>query len=94
MHYISTSKQTTPQSLSAAISAGLASDGGLFVPEHLPVIDFSFTWSELSYPDFACRLLEPFFMTDNLAKSLPHFCQSAFHFPVPMKQLDNNTFVL
>lgn len=94
MHFISTANQTAPCSLSAAIKDGLAIDGGLFVPEQMPLVDCSLFSSELSYPAFACQLLERFFNRDELAKSLAHFCESAFHFPVPLKQLDVNTFVL
>lgn len=94
MYYLSTGNQTTPRGLSAALADGLADDGGLFVPEQMPVISHSSFPAELSYPEFANRLLSYFFKDDDLASSLIHFCFRAFNFPVPMKQLNSNTFVL
>jgi threonine synthase len=61
MKYISTRGQTQPQTFSEVVMTGLAPDGGLFLPEHIP--DFS-TQCEalalLSYVDLAVTLLEPF----------------------------------
>jgi len=39
MRYISTRGQTAPLSFSDAVATGLASDGGLFLPETLPQFD-------------------------------------------------------
>lgn len=94
MNYISTRNQSVILSLSAAIQDGLASDGGLYIPEHIPVIDCSIFSSELSYAEFAFRLLKNFFKTDKLFESLATICERTFHFPVPLKKLADNTFIL
>ncbi|CDZ75982.1 Threonine synthase [Legionella massiliensis] len=94
MYYLSTRNQAGLHSLSAALKMGLASDGGLFVPEHLPQVDSSLLAADLAYPEFACKLLQPFFKADRLAESLADYCKRAFHFPVPLKTLDTNSFVL
>ena len=92
--YVSTRNQTSPQALLTAIEAGLASDGGLFVPDQMPVIDPAAFSAELHFPEFACKVLQPFFAGDRLADSLLHFCQQAFDFPVPLTSIDSSTFVL
>jgi threonine synthase len=61
MHYISTRGQSAPLSFTDAGLGGLATDGGLLVPNRLP--DVSGGLSELatlSYPDLAFRLFTPF----------------------------------
>lgn len=94
MNFISTRNPAIARTLSAAIQEGLAADGGLFVPESMPVIDDDCFPSELSYPMFASRLLAHFFNTDPLASKLYFLCEQAFNFPIPLKQLDSNLFVL
>lgn len=94
MYYLSTRKQTQPVRLSQAINKGLAADGGLFIPEQLPKLDWQ-TWSTtLSYPDFSARLLTPFFAQDPLLSQLSTLSTDTFTFPVPLKTLDDTTFVL
>jgi threonine synthase len=92
--YISTRNRINPQTLSAAIMQGLAADGGLFIPQQMPVVDCEMFSAEMTYPEFACQVLTPFFHKDVLASSLPSFCKQAFHFPLPLKDLAPNTFVL
>ncbi|MDE0839621.1 MAG: threonine synthase [Kiritimatiellae bacterium] len=61
MKYISTRGQTQPQTFSEVVMTGLAPDGGLFLPEHIP--DFSTqceALASLSYVDLAVTLLDPF----------------------------------
>jgi len=94
MNFISTRNPEIVRTLSAAIQEGLAADGGLFVPESMPVIDSDCFSSELSFPMFASRLLAHFFNTDPLASKIDALCQQAFNFPIPLKQLDSNLFVL
>lgn len=74
-------------SASEAIALGLAADGGLFVPERLPRIN----WDDVGdapLHDIAARFLEPFFDGDPLAPALPDICADAFNFPVELVPLD------
>ncbi len=59
MHYISTRGQTEPVSGAEAILQGLAPDGGLFVPEQIPVLpeDFIKTITPMDYPQRAAAVL-------------------------------------
>ena len=94
MNFISTRNPEIVRTLSAAIQEGLAADGGLFVPESMPMIDSNSFPPDLTYPMFASRLLAHFFNTDSLASKLDALCEQAFNFPIPLKQLDSNLFVL
>lgn len=85
MRFVSTRGQAAPVSLSAAIAAGLAPDGGLYVPEQLPsprAFDATGSLAET-----AAQVLAPFFEGDALAPELAAICQQAFDFPVPLRPL-------
>src|SRR5258708_17744719 len=87
MMYVSTRGQATALGLAAAIAAGLAPDGGVYVPQSLPRFvpeDFAGLDSIL---DISARLLAPFFAGDALADALPAICTEAFTFPAPLHGL-------
>ncbi|MCF6293809.1 MAG: threonine synthase [Robiginitomaculum sp.] len=94
MKFISTRNQTEQVTASQAILAGIAPDGGLYVPQHFPqftVDDFN---AEQNLSEVAVRLLGKFFSDDQLAEELPQICQSAFDFPVPVKPLSDGLSIL
>ncbi len=83
MRYISTrAKGDDYFSASDAILKGLAPDGGLFIPEHIPSIPESFTLTEGAWYAMYQALL-PFFEGDELENDLEEICRNAFSFPVP-----------
>lgn len=94
MRYISTRNSSLTFTLSEAILQGLAPDGGLFIPEEMPRIDFHDFISIATYPLLCQKILEPFFANDLLASQLERLCQQAFNFSVPITRLDENTFML
>lgn len=94
MRYITTREQVRSFSLSQAMHQGLAPDGGLFIPQQIPVIDNPFALSNKTYAEFSYTLLKDYFRTDKLVSSLKAICERAYHFPTPLKQLNENTFVL
>lgn len=94
MKFISTRGQCEPCTLSEAIHQGLASDGGLFVPQVWPILKIDPTWATLDFSTFATQALEPFFEGDVLESKLPETCARAFNFPIPLKKLDSQTAVL
>ena len=73
--------------ISQAIAAGLALDGGLYVPEALPAIAPGAFNSHSSLADTATTLLTPFFAGDPLADQLPAICAEAFTFEAPLRML-------
>jgi threonine synthase len=87
MNYVSTRTPASASGLSAAIAAGLAPDGGLYVPDALPRLDPADFDDCTTLPAIATRLLEPFFAGDALAAALPAICTEAFDFPAPLVAL-------
>ena len=85
MNFISTRHAAPVATLSQAIAAGLAPDGGLYVPEALPPPRDLSPGSDVA--DTAAALLAPFFQGDALAAELPAICREAFDFPAPLVSL-------
>ena len=87
MDYVSTRGGTAPTTLSDAVAAGLAPDGGLYVPSSLPALDSRAFAPDTTLPAVAARLLRPFFAGDALAPQLDAICAEAFDFPCPLRPL-------
>lgn len=85
MNFISTRNSSPAASLSDAIAAGLAPDGGLYVPQKLPAPRELQPGDSLAATTAA--LLAPFFAGDALEPELAAICAEAFDFPVPLKPL-------
>ena len=95
MKYASTRGVAPAASLGEAIAAGLAPDGGLFVPESLPRFRIGDFDGCARLADTATRLLAPFFAGDELGDSLAAMCRDAFDFPAPLAPLSTpQDFVL
>lgn len=96
LRYLSTRGASPAASLSQAIAAGLAPDGGLYVPDHLPTLRLDDFKTDGSLADTAASLLAPFFADDALAAELPAICAEALTFPTPLRALPQhpNTSVL
>jgi threonine synthase len=94
MAYVSTRGATPPTPLSQALTAGLAPDGGLFVPRMLPSLSLRDFDDATTLPAVAARLLRPFFEGDPLAEELAAICDEAFDFAAPLRPLGGDTFLL
>ena len=82
MSFVSTRGQSPAVGLSAAIAAGLAPDGGLYVPQALPPRRALQPRATLA--ETAIELLAPFFAGDALEAALPAICRAAFDFDAPL----------
>jgi len=62
MHYVSTRGQSPALTFDQAMMTGLARDGGLYVPEHVPQLSAAqiAAMAGLSYEDTALRVIRPF----------------------------------
>ncbi|MBV8158076.1 MAG: threonine synthase [Dyella sp.] len=87
LHYRSTRSARHAARIDEVIAAGLAPDGGLYVPEALPQLDVAAFDPHGSLADTAVTLLAPFFRATPLAAELPAICREAFDFPVPLRPL-------
>lgn len=96
LRYLSTRGASPAATLSQAIAAGLAPDGGLYVPDHLPTLRVEDFKAGGNLAQTAATLLAPFFASDALAAELPAICAEALTFPTPLRSLPQhpNTSVL
>jgi threonine synthase len=94
MKFVSTRNNEIKVSLSEAMQSGLAPDGGLFVPEKFPKVDWKNFDKNMSYSEFASKILTEYFQGDELESHLSQICKNAFTFEVPVKKLDKTTSML
>lgn len=104
MHYISTRSDPAPRELprdfASVLLTGLAEDGGLFVPDNLPLLSAN-DWRELRglpYPELAARMVYLFAGDCLTLAELRHMTNAAyagFAHPaiVPLVQLETNVWV-
>ncbi|MBB5208566.1 threonine synthase [Chiayiivirga flava] len=94
MRFVSTRGGAPAVTLSQAIAAGLAPDGGLYVPDTLPSLSPADFADCVTLPQIAATLLRPFFAGDALAPELDAICDEAFDVPAPLRPLGDDTHLL
>ena len=85
----------SPVNLDFALNAGLAADGGLFVPAHIPtnpliaelMLLSATELDQLSLAAVAERALRPFFQGSTLAPVLGEICAESLNLPMPQVPL-------
>ena len=101
MKYISTRGKAPALNFEQVLLTGLATDGGLYVPEKLPVYtkDQIATWQGLPYTELAFILIQPFVkesIPDDDLKAIIDDTYKEFRHPAtaPLTQLDYNEWIL
>jgi threonine synthase len=95
MKAISTRGRAAETSVADAIAAGLAPDGGLYMPDHWPRRSPAEFDDDRSLSAVATRLLAPFFADGPLAEALPGICADALAVDPPLLPFGaTNDFVL
>ena len=96
MKYLSTRGQAPAVNFGAALSQGLAPDGGLYVPENWPTLPLTAFDGAEQLPDIAAVMLRPFVAGDALAPAIADIAREAFDFPAPLRPvtLDGQLSVL
>lgn len=101
MHYISTRGAAPVLRFDEAMMTGLARDGGLYVPEAVPVMPQAeiAALAGLSYEETAFRVMRPFlggtFADDEFRRLIPTAYAGFGHAArAPLVQLDSNHFLL
>ena len=101
MKYISTRGEAPSLSFEDVVLTGLASDGGLYVPETLPSFSKEeiASWVGLSYSDLALKIITPFVDGEIPAEDLKDIIDrsySNFRHPAiaPLVQTEHNEWVL
>ncbi len=79
MNYISTRGQIAPISFKDAVMMGLATDGGLLLPDHIPAVDRQTLaeWQELPYRELAFRVMS-LFATDIPSDDLKRLIDASY----------------
>jgi len=80
MRYISTRGGVEPVTFTQAVMMGLATDGGLLLPETIPTIDSTTLskWSQLSFQELAVEVMLPFVGSDIGRKELTTLVQDSY----------------
>lgn len=97
--FISTRGQTAPHSFSEAVAAGLAPDGGLFLPEKLPDLTAELRdWADLPYDELCFRFFRHFAddIEEKRLRAIIERSYNGFDHPdiAPLVRLDEKLFVL
>src|SRR5262245_3174042 len=93
---ISTRGKAPPVSLREAVIAGLAPDGGLYVPERIDRLPDSWWASQRgrSFQDVAVALAVQLMRDEFEAAALEALVRDALNFPVPIVKLDDHLSVV
>ncbi len=101
MRYISTRGRAPELGFDEVLLAGLATDGGLYVPKAWPTLGASEigALAGLDYPDVAARVMAPFVAGSALENDLPALTKDAYaaftHTAVaPLTQLASNDWIV
>ena len=101
MKYISTRGEAPTLNFEDVVLTGLASDGGLYLPETLPKFssDEIASWVGLSYPELAFKIIAPFVdgeVADAELKKIIEKSYSTFRHPAiaPLIQTGHNEWIL
>lgn len=96
MKYYSTRDRAHAYSAKEATSKGLANDSGLFMPETIPMLKTSFLdrLHTSSLQEVAFEVSKLFFGGDVSDDVLLSIVQDAYNFPCPLKQIEENLFIL
>ena len=85
IEFASTRGGSPPAGIDDALVAGLAPDGGLYVPERFPRLRLQMPPATLA--DTATAVLAPWFEGSRLQDRLPAMCARAFAFDAPLRPL-------
>jgi threonine synthase len=91
MQFRSTRGAQAPVAFSEALTAGIAPDGGLYVPTEWPTLartGLAVPASDAPLAGLAEQVLAPFLADDQLRDALPAIARAAFDFPAPQGWLD------
>jgi threonine synthase len=90
MQYVSTRGAGERVGFSAALSRGLAPDGGLYVPAEWPVNVVQTLKAGAPLAQLAAEFIAPFAKDDPLAPDLAAITAEAFNFPAPLVALEGD----
>jgi threonine synthase len=83
LRFVSSRGGAAPVNLSQAMAQGLAPDGGLYIPTHMPRVDASGVPPGANLPQVGRHCLAPFFAGDELQPMLGEIADAAFGVGAP-----------
>lgn len=94
--YYSTNLKSEPVSFGKALLKGLAPDGGLFMPESIPVFtkEEIKSLSQKSYAEIAYEVAKKFFKNEIPENELLKITKSAYNFDVPLEKVYDRNYVM
>lgn len=90
IRFVSTRGATPPTGVDDALIAGLAPDGGLYVPQTIPVLDAHTIDTRIgagTLAESAAAVLAPYFAESRLREALPALCARAYDFDAPLRAM-------
>ena len=96
MRYYSTNDQTHQATLEEAVLKGRADDGGLYLPEHIPVLPQAFVSNlqAMSLQEMSYAVANYALQGDVEASVLHNIVYDSLNFPIPLVYVGGNRFAL
>jgi threonine synthase len=96
MKYYSTNRQSPAASLEEVVIKGLAGDGGLYMPERIPVLDSAVIRSlkDRSFHEIADTVAQAFFGEDMEPDALTAIVRETLSFDTPVVQVNDSIYSL
>lgn len=96
MQFTSTNRTSPPVSFMEAMRAGLAPDGGLYMPVEIPVMPDVFdTHSEPNeFQELAFRMAKPYLSDELSDREIQSVVSDAFNFTIQVQAVDEHHFIL
>jgi threonine synthase len=96
MKFYNINQQSEKVSLREAVLKSISSQSGLYMPESIPLLPSSFfeKLSDLSLQEIALEVSFAMLGEDLPKAALQNIVEEALSFPIPLKKLDENLFVL
>jgi threonine synthase len=94
--YYSTNLKAQPVGFREALLKGLAPDGGLYMPSHIPKLPVKEMekFSSLEYHEIACEVLKSLLFDEISSKDLEAICRNAYNFVVPLEKVNDRKYIL
>lgn len=96
MQFYSTNRQCREVSLREAVMTGLAPDGGLFMPERIPVIPGAFfnNIADMTIRDISYVVADIMLGDDIDSADIKRIIDETFTFDIPLQAIDRDIYVL
>jgi threonine synthase len=94
--YYSTNQRSASVSFSEALLKGLAPDGGLYMPDSIPLLnrDLLSEFGSMNYSDIAFRVLNELIGSEIPSDDLARLCREAYQFSVPLEKIEGRKYIL